>query len=155
SRFWFFPAYSEFVRSEKFDAVAIPDNSVQLLTESHYRTLTKGDVVSQEPTPAAKQFVQAFTEHYHQIADSNPLYADLSNLFDWVAVVRLVRLLDVPRRIGWDFAFLRQGLAVRDVATSPTMPGLVAVRHAEVKVKGNQLADVVFPAWGGVSIDLT
>jgi hypothetical protein len=153
SRFWFFPAYAEFARSENSDAVAIPDDPVQLLTESHFRNLAQGKQVVAEPSPAAKEFVEAFTTHYAAIAAANPLYAELSNLFDWVAVVRLIRMLDVPKRIGWDFAALRQLPPARPIQVAGTMPGLVAVRHDELRT-AQGVANLVFPAWGGVSIDL-
>jgi hypothetical protein len=153
SRFWFFPAYADFARTEKFDAVAIPDDPVELLTESHFRNLAQGKQIAQEPTAAARQFVAAFTEHYQAIAQANPLYAELRNLFDWVAIVRLIRLIDVPRRLGWDSRFLVQGYPIAPVQVFRTMPGVVAVRHAQVPTEQG-MANVVLPAWGGVSMDM-
>ncbi len=153
SRFWFFPAYTEFTSTEKLDAVAIPDDPVQLLTESHFRNLAQGRQVVQEPTPAAKEFVEAFTKHYAPIAAANPLFADLRNLFDWVAISRLIKMLDAPRRIGWDLNFLRQPYPVAELQVPATMQGQVALRHAEVKISQG-LASLVFPARGGVSIDV-
>ena len=116
--------------------------------------VAQGKQIAEEPTPAAKQFVEAFTKHYAAIAAGNPLYADLRNLFDWVAVCRLIKLLDVPRRIQWDFSVLRQGVPIRELPVPATMPGVIAVRHAEVKT-GQGTAAVTFPARGGVSIDVT
>ncbi len=153
SRFWFYPAYAEFERSETGDAVAIPGDAVQLLTESHFRTIAEPRQVMPEPTPAAREFARAFTENYAAVADAQPLYADLRNLFDWVAVVRLLRLLDAARRTGWDFAFLERGYPVADVPVERTKPGLITLKHGTAKTPRGQY-DLVFPAWGGVAIDV-
>jgi hypothetical protein len=49
--------------------------------------------------------------------------------------------------------FLANGYTVTELQVPATMPGQVALRHAEVKVaKGT--ASLVFPARGGVSIDV-
>ena len=153
SRFWFFPADVEFLQSEKRDAVAIPEHPVQLLTETRYRTITQELGAAQEPTPAAKGFVDALTKHYATLAAANPLYAELRNLFDWVAIARLIKLLDVPRRTGLDLRYLlRGGYTVRELDVPTTMPGQVVVRHAEIQT-AQGVAAVLFPARGGVTID--
>jgi hypothetical protein len=153
SRFWFFPAYKEFAHSEKRDAVEIPRDPVELLTETHFRNRAQGKQIAQEPSAAANDFVKAFTTNYTAVARLNPIFGDLRNLFDWVAVSRLIRLLDVPRRIGWDLGFLARGYAATELRVPATMPGQVALRHAEVKV-AQGAARLVFPARGGVSIDV-
>jgi hypothetical protein len=153
SRFWFYPAYKEFAHSEKLDAVEIPAEPVELLTETHFQNIAQGRQIAQEPSAAAKDFVEAFTTNYTAVARKNPLFAELHNLFDWVAVTRLIRLLDAPRRIGWDLGFLAKGYTVAELNVPATMPGQVALRHAEVKV-AQGTASLVFPARGGVSIDV-
>lgn len=153
SRFWFFPAYTEFAHSEKRDAIEIPGDPVQLLTESHFRNIAQARQIALEPSAAAKEFVGAFTKNYTALAQKNPLFADLRNLFDWVAVVRLILMLDAPQRIGWDLAFLGQRYPIAELQVPGTMPGQVALRHAEVKI-AQGLVSLVFPARGGVSIDL-
>jgi hypothetical protein len=154
SRFWFFPAYTEFAHSEKLDAVTIPDDPVQLLTESHFRNMAEGRQVQQEPSTAAKDFADAFTKQYTAVAERAAIFGELRNLFDWVAIARLIRLIDAPRRIGWDMDYLRRGYAVGQLNVPGTMPGQVALRHAEVKIAAG-LASLVFPARGGVSINVT
>ncbi len=153
SRFWFFPAYTDFAHSEKLDAVAIPDNPVQLLTESHFRNMAEGRQVQQDPSTAAKEFADAFTKQYAAVAEHAVIFGELRNLFDWVAVARLIRLIDAPRRLGWDMGYLRRGYPVNQLNVPGTMPGQVALRHAEVKIAAG-LASLVFPARGGVSIDV-
>jgi hypothetical protein len=153
SRFWFFPAYKEFAHSEKRDAVEIPGEPVELLTETHFQNIAQGRQIAQEPSAAAKEFVEAFTKHFTAVARKNPLFAELHNLFDWVAVTRLIRLLDAPRRIGWDLGYLAKEYAITELQVPATMPGQVALRHAEVKV-AQGTASLVFPARGGVAIDV-
>jgi hypothetical protein len=154
SRFWFYPAYSEFEHSEKLDAVEIPGNAVQLLTESHFRNLAGGGLqVKDKPSETAKEFVGGFTRLYPELAKRNPLFADLHNLFDWVAVSRLLQSIDAPRRIGWDLGFLARGFPVNKIDVPPTMPGQVSVLHAEVKLaKG--LATLVMPARSRISMEV-
>jgi hypothetical protein len=153
SRFWFYPAYTEFEHSAKLDAVEIPGDPVQLLTESHFRDISMGRQVTQEPSQHAMDFIKGFTKNYGALADKNPLYGELRNLFDWVAVARLIQKLDAPRRIGWDFAYLSRGYPVAELQVPSTMPGQIALRHAEVKTQQGQ-ALLVLPARGGVSIDV-
>ena len=153
SRFWFFPAYAEFTRTEKFDAVEVPGDPVQLLTESHFRNLAQGRQITQEPSPAAMEFVAAFTRQFSALSLKNPLFADLRNLFDWVAVSRVIHMMETPRRLGWDLGFLRQGFPVSELNVPGTKPGQIALRHAEVKTKQG-LASLAFPARGGVSMDV-
>ncbi len=152
SRFWFYPGDAEFLQTEKRDAVALPDNPVQLLTETHFRNRAQGLAIAQEPTAAAKEFVASFSKHFAALAAANPLYAELRNLFDWVAVARLFRLLEIPRRTGVDLRLLRDGVRIAELDVPATMPGQVAVRHAEIKVDQG-VAALLFPARGGVSID--
>lgn len=153
SRFWFYPAYREFEHTEKLDAIEIPSDPVQLLTESHFRDLAQGRQVQQEPSETAKQFVKGFTQRYAELAAKNPLYGDLRNLFDWVAVARLMQKIDAPRRIGWDLGYLVRGYALPEITVSATMAGQIALRHADVKT-AQGLASLVLPARGGVSINV-
>jgi hypothetical protein len=154
SRFWFYPGYTEFEHSEKLDAFEIPGDAVQLLTESHFRDIAQGArQVTPEPSPTAKEFVRGFTQLYGELAQRNPLFSDLRNLFDWVAVSRLIQKIDAPRRIGWDLGFLARGYSVADIGVPAVMPGQVALRHAEVRTAAG-LASLVLPARGGVCIDV-
>ena len=153
SRFWFYPAYSEFARSDDSGAVEIPDQAVGLLTESHFLTLGQNPRALPNPSPAARQFAEAFSANYSAIANDQPIYAYLRNLFDWVAIARIIQLLGIPGRIGWDLGFVRSGFPVQRVPTPRTMPGLVAVRHGQIQTPQG-IADLVFPARGGVAMDL-
>jgi hypothetical protein len=153
SRFWFYPAYAEFPHSEQLDAVQIPGDAVSLLTEGHFRDLAHGRQVTPEPSVTAKEFVKGFTTRYAELAQKNPLFADLHNLFDWVAIARLIQKIDAPRRIGWDMGFLLRGYGVGEMQVPSTMPGQIGLRHAEVK-SAQGLASLVLPARGGVSMDV-
>jgi hypothetical protein len=153
SRFWFYPAYTEFPHSEQLDAVEIPGDPVELLTEGHFRDLAQGRQVTAEPFPTAKEFVKGFTARYSELSRRNPLFADLRNIFDWVAITRLIQKIEAPRRIGWDLGYLRNDYSVNTLQVPATMPGQIGMRHAEVKT-AQGLASLVHTARGGVSIDV-
>jgi hypothetical protein len=153
SRFWFYPAYADFPHSERLDAFEIPPDPVELLTEGHFRDLSLGRQVTPEPSATAKEFVRRFTEHYGELAEKNPLFAELRNLFDWVAVARLIQKIEAPRRIGWDLGYLARAYPVVEHKVPSTMPGQIGLRHAEVR-SAQGLASLVLPARGGITIDL-
>jgi hypothetical protein len=154
SRFWFYPAYTEFSHSDQLDAIQIPGDAVELLTEGHFRDLAQGRQVTPEPSVTAKEFVKGFTAHYAELAHKHPLFADLRNLFDWVAIARLIPKIDAPRRIGWDLGYLKSDYPVAAVQVPNVMPGQIGLRHAEVRL-AQGVASLVLPARGGVSMDVT
>jgi hypothetical protein len=152
SRFWFYPAYDALERTSGLDAVAIPANGVQLLTESYFRNQIEGRQAVDAPTTAATRFAAQFSTHYDAIAANHAIYSELRNLFDLVVVARLFTLIEVARRIQWNMDFWLTRYRAASIDVPRTMPGLVALRHGEVRSQQSRFA-VVFPAWGGVSVD--
>ena len=142
SRFWFYPAYTEFEHSEKLDAIEIPSDAVQLLTESHFATwLRAGRLLRSHRRPRGSlcASLRALWEPWHR----KPLFSDLRNLFDWVAVARLIQKIDAPPRnrlgLGIPGEWLSGGRG--SGARYDARPSCVATRGGEIVTGARQLGD--------------
>lgn len=100
-RWWFAPLYEPIRVSADGNAFQISGQRVQLMAQEEQ--VSSGGSRSNSPFTRAstQQFAQQFTEHYPELADKNPVFAQLQNLFDLAVVAALLRNDGVLQRAGW------------------------------------------------------
>lgn len=100
-RWWFAPLYEPIRVSPDGNAFRITGQRVQLLSQEE--RVSRGGARSNSAFTRAstQQFAQLFTEHYPELADKNPVFAQLQNLFDLAIVAALLQNDGVLQRVGW------------------------------------------------------
>lgn len=145
-RWYFMPDY-ECVRVSDDDlAMELVGNGVKLVSEDEMVTATGGRVASRSRNLASEAFVSAFTKKYDELAQREPVYAQLRNLIDMSIVAAFVQQQDYYGRAGWRMEVFgsEDNLQVRTYNTPKHVESAV-----NVVWKGNTL---MTPIGGGVSI---
>lgn len=100
-RWWFAPLYDPIRVSEDGNAFQITGQRVQLMAQEENVTAKGGRKNSPFTRASTQQFAQQFTEHFPELAEKNPVFAQLQNLFDLAVVAALLRNDGVLERTGW------------------------------------------------------
>lgn len=100
-RWWFAPLYDPVQVSEDGNAYHITGQRVQLMAQEERVSAGGGRSNNAFTRASTQQFAQLFTEHYPELAEKNPVFAQLQNLFDLAVVAALLRNDGVLERTGW------------------------------------------------------
>jgi hypothetical protein len=103
ARFYFTPEYECVTVAEDGFAMQMKGKTVKLVTE---RELVAGDgarSASAAKNKAAEQFAQSFTDHYPELAQRSPVYAQLKNLID---ISVFIQQQDYYGQSGWQLGVL-------------------------------------------------
>jgi hypothetical protein len=100
-RWWFAPLYDPLRVSEDGNAFQITGQRVQLMAQEEQVSAGGRRTASPFTRASTEQFAQRFTEHYPELAEKNPVFAQLQNLFDLAVVASLLRNDGILQRIGW------------------------------------------------------
>ena len=147
-RWYFVPNYEALSVSEDGLAMKLVGQGVKLVGEDE---LVRADgsrtAASGAGNAASKAFTADFTKKYAQIADSNPIYAQLRNLVDMSIVAAYMQDRHFYDQINWD-------LGVLGNETKYSVENLPAPKQVQTAVnaimKGNRL---ITPIGGGVAIE--
>ncbi len=144
---WFFTPNYECVRvSEDELAMELVGDGVQLVNEDQLVQAGGDRVVSGQVDRASQAFVQAFTQRYSELADREPVYAQLRNLIDLAIAAAFMQEYDYYGQAGW------HAEVFRDEQRFPveTYPEPKQVETAVNAIwRGNTL---MTPIGGGISI---
>jgi len=99
---WWFSLGEHQVKTNAAETVYdLRGSRVQLQSENQLLT----DLGENIPTAMAdklnREFAQDFTDHFLDLADKYPVYADLENIFQWAVVAHLLQSRDLARRVDW------------------------------------------------------
>lgn len=138
NRFWFVADYPPLNVSSDGTVFEIPKRGLKLLA-SNSPTKVK------TTNPAAAKFAQSFTKHLPELAQVQPVFADLQNLADLAVLAALIDTDSLDRKTGWDLAWLRRddGYRVRKMRVPKTAETLV-----NLKKSGRRIVTVA----GGVQV---
>ncbi len=148
NRFWFTAGEAGYRWD---DGIVMLDHTpVVLLTEEEY--VAGGSLHGRgRPEALAGRFAQDFSARYQAIGAQQPIFAELSNLFQLVTLAKVLEqrepLSDMPRFLE----FLLDGYRVRRTAVAPSLPGRDHV-VAEKQTSGNITYSFWMPSCGGVTI---
>src|SRR5262249_39676628 len=99
--------------------------------------------------PVNRQFAENFTRHYAELAERDPVFADLRNIFDLALVAALCRRERLHERADWELGVFAAGGSYRPAeAVAPKVIESV-INH---RVYGGK--DIVVQVAGGVQADL-
>ncbi len=145
-RWYFTPNYDCVRVSEDELAMELEGDGVKLIGEDQLVQAHGGRVVTGQVDRASRTFVNEFTKKYGQLADKEPVYAQLRNLIDMSIVAAFIQRYDYYGQAGWTMDTLgsEQQLPI-ETYTEP--------KQVETAVKaiwkGNTL---MTPVGGGVNI---
>ncbi len=145
-RWWLAPDYAAPVRDSAGLAYALPQSGVKVMTEDSY-LLDDGTLQrTEDANPAAKDWADRFGEHYTEVSEKMPVFAQLRCLMDLAIVAAIARDPQTMSTIGYDFPLLTSDEALP--VASYHVPQQIASQSSFIK-KGNQY---VISISGGVDL---
>ncbi len=145
-RWWFVPDYQRIRVSEDGLAAEFVGNGVKLMGEDEVVAKDGSRRQAGGQNRASQRFTQGFTEKYGQLADRDPVYAQLRNCIDMLVVAALLQKNDFYGQANWDLSVLGDEKAY-------PVETYNAPKHVNPMVnsvwKGSRLAT---PVGGGVQV---
>jgi hypothetical protein len=149
-RWWLTMKYSAIVHNPDRSFFEIQGASVMAQSENQFLNSQGQHVPTGNSEPVNRQFVENFTRHYNELAQRDPVFADLRNIFDMALVAALCRQEHLHQRAGWDLgAFAPGGDYHPAVVQAPTVVESVMNYRAY-----NGGRDIVVQVAGGVQADI-
>lgn len=156
NRFWFAPGSVVFNGTP--DGALLEKLEVRLLTETDRRGMDSGEKVVD---PLARRFAEEFTSMFDAAATQYPIYAELENLFRFVALAKVLKMRAADEKSGLDLSVLLDEFPVPPVFVERTLPGIPSNRSFQHQtrraVEGGTLVKTTqacIPTCGGVSMDI-
>lgn len=146
TRWYFEPDYESVLVSEDQNAMQLVGKGVRLVTENEMVAPDGIRSRSNVKDIASMAFCSAFTRHYHQMADTTAVYAELKSLVDMSIVAAFIQKEDYYGRAGWDMEFF--GDEEKFPVETYNAPKQVETAVNAI-FKGNRL---MTPVGGGVNI---
>ncbi len=153
-RFWFYPGENIFYEEEGI--IFIHESRVILLTEEEYLASTGQIYGSGKANPLAKLFVESFTSLYEEIAEKEPLYAELEGLYQLVALAKLLKEKNI-QKMGVHLDYWIYHYPLKRVFVPSTLPTISHIRAIKFQINsgGRLLIGYLWiPSSGGVSMEI-
>jgi len=148
-RWWLTMKYDAIVHSPDRDAFEIVGSSVRVMSEDEFLSSTGERVQTGKASATNQLFAANFTKNYAELAQRDPVFADLQNVFDLGMAAALCQTEGLAQRAGWDLGVFAPGGAYR-VAVVPAMKTV----HSVVNHRVYNGKEVVVQVAGGVRGDL-
>lgn len=105
-RWWFVPDYQRLRVTDDGLAAELVGNGVKLIGEDEVVSAdgTRSQVGRQNR--ASQRFTKNFTDQYGNLADRDPVYAQLRNCIDLLVVAAMIQKNDYYGQAGWELAVL-------------------------------------------------
>jgi RHS repeat-associated protein len=148
SRFWLVPEPVTARLSDDGHAVVFDPIRMRVKTET--MRLAAGKLVSSGGVqdPAAEAFAAHFTEHYEDYARENPVYAELKQVAQAVALAKWMKQQDVP--VDWNFVRVYAGRSFVTPQTTPAAYGEIT----QTENLGGVIRTRKIMTFGGVDADV-
>ncbi|MSR56073.1 MAG: DUF1598 domain-containing protein [Planctomycetaceae bacterium] len=149
-RWWMTMKYDAILHSPDRNAFEFQGSSVLVQSENQFVNAHGQHVPTGVSEPINRRFAENFTEHYADLAQRDPVFADMRNIFDLALVAVLCRVERVCERLDWNLgAFAPNGAFVPAAVYAPREVESV-INHRVYNGK-----DIVVQVAGGVQVDLT
>lgn len=148
-RWWMTMNYDEVLQSENGDVYQIRGSAVQCLSENQFLTETGQRVSTGQAEPVNRQFASNFTQHYQELAQQDPIFADLQGVFDLALVAALIERDQLDDQVGWN-----RGVFAVNGDYVPQAYAVPKQTESVVAYRVFNRQDVVLQAAGGVRGDL-
>jgi hypothetical protein len=100
-RWWLTMRYEAIAHDPSRTAFELRGSSVLVQSENQFVTASGQRVATGTAEPVNRQFAENFTRHYDELAQRDPVFADLSNVFDLGLLAVLWRTERLGERAGW------------------------------------------------------
>jgi hypothetical protein len=148
-RWWLTMKYGAIVHSPDRAFFEIQGSSVLVQSENQFVNAQGQHVPTGVSEPVNRLFAQNFTKHYNELAQRDPVFADLRNIFDLALVAALCRQEGLHEKADWNLGvFAPEGLYQPAVVPAPTVIESV-MNHKMYNGK-----DIVVQVAGGVQADV-
>lgn len=148
-RWWMTMKYEEVLHSADQNVYQVKGSAVKCLSENQFLNDQGERVNTGHAEPVNRQFAQNFTDHYPELAQQDPVFADLQGVFDLALVAALIERDGLDAKAGWDRGvFAVNGAYLPEAYATPQQVDSV-VAHRVFNGK-----DVVLQVAGGVRADL-
>lgn len=100
-RWWFVPLYNPIATDDDGLTFQLSGQRAQLMAQEEW-TDASGRRGSAATTRAStEKFAQLFTEHFQDLADESPVFAELQNVFDLAVLAALIEQEGLRQRLDW------------------------------------------------------
>jgi hypothetical protein len=146
-RWWFALKYDSILRSEARDAFELAGQGVRVLSENEMLAEQGQRVHTGASDPLNRQFAEAFTAHFDELAKKYPVYGELRNIFDLAMAVALIQTEGLADRVHWKSTLLANGQKLH-------LPHRNAPREVETVINHRVINDrfVIAGVSGGVMV---
>ena len=148
-RWWMTMKYAAILHSPDRNAFEIEGSSVLIQSENQFISAQGQHLPTGVSEPINRLFAQNFTTHYAELAQRDPIFADMQNIFDMGMVAALCRQEHLHERTGWDLGVFAPGGAYH--VTRVSAPRVVESVMNHRVYNGR---DIVVQVAGGVHADL-
>ncbi len=147
-RWWLSLQCEAVLKSENNQAFQIHNSSVLCQSENQFVNAQGERIQTGQAEATNRLFAANFTEHFNKLAQQDPVFADLRNVFDLALVAALIQKEQLAETAGWDYGvFANGGLYQPAFYEAPTVVDSV-VNH---RVFNN--SNIVVQVAGGVRVD--
>ncbi len=101
-RWWMTMNYDEILHSPDRNTFEIRGSAVQCQSENEFLTDAGQRVATGQAEPVNQLFASNFTEHFAELADRDPIFADLQGIFDLALVAALLHHEGVDESLNWN-----------------------------------------------------
>ncbi|MFV0441976.1 MAG: DUF1598 domain-containing protein [Planctomycetaceae bacterium] len=108
-RWWLTLQCQEVLNSADRDAYELRGTAVKCLSENEFLNNQGERVHTGDAEPTNRLFASNFTEHYADLAQREPIFADMDGVFNLALVAALIQHDGLDRQAGWDRGTFRIG----------------------------------------------
>lgn len=152
NRFWLLPGDGTYEEAPGIVTVDVP---VRVDTHRIGQDRSGELVDVQGRDPLAEEFARDLSLLYDHLAGVAPEYRELANLFQLLAVAKVMHLRGPHESVGLDLDYLLHGLPIEAVEVPSALPGRSSVErfvHQEEAPGGHFEARLWMPSCGGVEM---
>ena len=129
-RWWFAPYYEAIHASADGTAYQIAGQRVQLMSQEEQVSSAGNRSDNAFTRLSTQQFAKRFTDHYPELAEKNPVFAELQNLFDLAVVAATLKRDGVLEAIDWPAEVFLRRAAIDSYPVARHVPSTATTRPA-------------------------
>jgi hypothetical protein len=134
-RWWFALKYDALPHSENRDAFELVGQGVRVLSENEMLAEQGQRVHTGASDPLNRQFAEAFTVHFAQLAKKYPVYGELRNIFDLAMAVALIQSEKLADHVHWTPTILASSEKLRLPHGPPPREVETVINHRVINQK--------------------
>ncbi|MDZ4778803.1 MAG: DUF1598 domain-containing protein [Planctomycetia bacterium] len=147
-RWWFTMNYSAVVADQEGLAYELRGQGVQVQSENEFLAANGQRQHTGQANDLNQAFANSFTQHFGELAEKYPVYAELQNVFDLALVAALLETQHVPDRVGWHLTCFNNPQQFSIPLASAPQAVESVVNHRVIKGK-----QIIAAVSGGVRLD--